>query len=100
MLDGQPEDVVSIANACNRICELGGLKHRVEDVPPSDDPELEKVFGPTLIAIATKAANETRTGTRKLTDSKTYKRLGYDPISLDDGLRQTTEWLRALGRID
>jgi nucleoside-diphosphate-sugar epimerase len=100
MLDGQPEDVVSIANACNRICELAGLKHRVEDVPPSDDPELEKVFGPTLIAIATKAANETRTGTRKLTDSKTYKRLGYDPISLDDGLRQTTEWLRALGRID
>ena len=52
MLDGQPEDVVSIANACNRICQLAGLDHRVVDVEPSDDPELAEVFGPTLVAIA------------------------------------------------
>jgi dihydroflavonol-4-reductase len=99
MLDGRPEDVVSIANACNRICELAGLDHRVVDVEPSDDPELVQVFGPTLMAIATKAASE-RSERRNLTDSKTYKRLGYDPISLDQGLRSTTEWLRAIGRID
>jgi hypothetical protein len=35
-----------------------------------------------------------------LTETKTYKRLGYDPISLDDGLRLTTGWLRRIGRID
>jgi dihydroflavonol-4-reductase len=98
MLDGQPDDVVSIANACNRICELAGLSHRVEDIEPSDDPALEQIFGPTLVAIAAKAASETRVS-RLLTDSKTYKRLGYDPISLDDGLRQTTDWLREIGRI-
>ena len=101
MLDGQPEDVVSIANACNRICELAGLEHRVEDIEPSDDPELAKVFGPTLVAIAAKAAAAGKSGrSRPLSETKTYKRLGYDPISLDDGLQRTTEWLRAIGRID
>ena len=56
MLDGRPEDIVSIANACNRVCRLAGLDHEVVDVEPSDDPELAKVFGPTLMAIAEKAA--------------------------------------------
>jgi dihydroflavonol-4-reductase len=98
MLDGRREDVVSIAKACSRICELAGLDHRVEDVPPSDDPNLAKVFGPTLVAIAAKAAS-VQPSRRSLAESKTYKRLGYDPISLDDGLRKTTEWLRDLGKI-
>ncbi len=99
MLDGRPEDVVSIANACNRMCRLAGLEHRVVDVEPSDDPELAKVFGPTLVAIAGKAKHQTPER-KKLEDSKTYKRLGYSPISLDDGLAPTLEWLRALGRVD
>jgi len=99
MLDGRPEDVVSIAEACSRICELAGLDHRVADVPPSDDPELAKVFGPTLVAIAAKAASD-RPSRRDLTETKTYKRLGYDPISLDDGLRNTTQWLREIGKIN
>ncbi len=99
MLDGRPEDVVSTAEACNRICRLAGLDHRVVDVEPSDDPELAKVFGPTLVAIAFKlaSARPARTG---LTESKTYKRLGYDPISLDEGLEITTGWLREIGKID
>ncbi len=99
MLDGRPEDVVSTAEACNRICALAGLDHRVEDVAPSDDPELVEVFGPTLMAIAFKLAS-VRTPRRDLTESKTYKRLGYDPISLDEGLRRTAEWLREIGRVD
>ena len=98
MLDGQPEDVVSIAKACSRICELAGLDHRVEDVEPSDDPELAKVFGPTLVAIAAKAASD-RPPRTTLNESKTFKRLGYDPISLDEGLRTTTAWFRELGKV-
>lgn len=97
LLDGRPEDVVSIAEACSRICELAGVDHRVEDVDPSDDPELARLFGPTLMAIAIKAASEAP-APRNLFESKTHKRLGYDPVSLDDGLRLTTEWLRDLGR--
>ncbi len=99
MLDGQPEDVVSIAQACSRICELAGLDHRVEDIEPSDDPALAEVFGPTLVAIASKEASH-RPARRPLTESKTYKRLGYDPIGLDQGLTATTEWLRQIGKID
>ncbi|HWD52648.1 MAG TPA: NAD-dependent epimerase/dehydratase family protein [Acidimicrobiales bacterium] len=98
MLDGRPEDVVSVANACNRICQLAGLDHHVVDVDPSDDPELAEVFGPTLVAIATKAAAG-GPGRRSLADSKTYKRLGYDPISLDQGLTSTIGWLREIGRV-
>jgi nucleoside-diphosphate-sugar epimerase len=100
MLDGRPEDVVSIATACTRICELAGIDHRVDDIDPSDDPDLAKVFGPTLVAIAEKAKSAGKGPARRLADSKTYKRLGYDPISLDDGLRATTEWLREVGKID
>ncbi len=99
MLDGRPEDVVSIARACNRICELAGIDHTVEDIAPSDDPELAKVFGPTLVAIAAKQDAD-RGPRRALTESKTYKRLRYDPVSLDDGLRATASWLREMGRVD
>jgi dihydroflavonol-4-reductase len=99
MLDGRPEDVVSIAEACNRICELVGLDHRVKDIEPSDDPELVRVFGPTLLAIASKSASD-RPLRPKLIDSKTYKRLRYDPISLDEGLRATIDWLGEIGKLD
>jgi dihydroflavonol-4-reductase len=98
MLDGRPEDVVSTADACTRMCRLAGLERVVVDVPPSDDPELVKVFGPTLLAIAEKAARETPER-KSLEDSKTYKRLGYSPISLDEGLERTLEWFRAVGKV-
>lgn len=99
MLDGQPEDVVSTAEGCNRICELAGIDHRVEDIAPSDDPELVKVFGPTLLAIAAKW--EKQDSPRRIhSESKTYKRLGYDPVSLDDGMRLTIAWLREIGRFE
>ncbi len=97
MLDGRPEDTVSVAEACNRICELAGLDHRVVDVLPSDDPELVRVFGPTLVAIATKAA-AAPVRPRDLHGSKTYKRLGYEPMTLDEGFGITVDWLRELGK--
>ena len=76
-----------------------GLDREIVDVEPSDDPELAKVFGPTLVAIAEKAAKE-RPGRKSMEDSKTFKRLGYSPISLDEGLGRTLEWFRAIGRLD
>ena len=55
---------------------------------------------PTLVAIAARAAKAAKDppARRPLTESKTYQRLGYDPISLDDGLVATTAWLRELGK--
>jgi nucleoside-diphosphate-sugar epimerase len=99
MLDGRPEDVVSTADACTRMCRLAGLDRVVVDVAPSDDPELLEVFGPTLIAIAKKAAKQTPER-KNLEDSKTFKRLGYRPISLDEGLARTLDWFRAVGKVD
>jgi dihydroflavonol-4-reductase len=98
MLDGQPEDVVSIATACNRMCELVGSEHRVIDVAPSDDPELVATFGPTLVAIAKEAEAEGTPTRRAHEDTKTYQRLGYDPIGMDDGFLATAAWLKELGK--
>jgi len=98
MLDGRAEDIVSTAEACNRICALAGIEHTVVDIEPSDDPELLAVFGPTLMAIAFKLASATAPR-GELSESKTYKRLGYNPISLDEGLRQTGTWLQAIGKV-
>jgi dihydroflavonol-4-reductase len=98
-LDGRPEDVVSTAEACNRICGAAGIDHRVEDIAPSEDPEVLETFGPTLLAIAYKLGAVT-TPRRGVTESKTYKRLGYVPTSLDDGLRQTAAWFSSIGKLD
>jgi nucleoside-diphosphate-sugar epimerase len=99
MFDGGPDAVMSTAAACNHFCELAGVDHRVEDVPPSEDPELIEVFGPTLVAIASKAASD-RPPRRAPTESKTYRRLGYLPTSLDEGFRSTIAWFREVGKID
>jgi dihydroflavonol-4-reductase len=97
MLDGRPEDLTSIAGACNRACELAGVTHRVEDVAPSDDPELAAQFGPTLMSIATKPRADAPLRTA---ESKTAVRLGYVATPLDDGLVALIDWLRAIGRLD
>ena len=98
MLDGRPEDVVSTAVACNRICALSGVDHHVQDVAPSDDPEFVETFGPTLVAIAAKQSSMA-TDRGPIAESKTYKGLGYDPIGLDDGLRSTAAWMRDIGKV-
>lgn len=97
MLDGRPQDVMSIAECCNKICEIASLPHCVEDVEVSDDPALLEEFGPTLLAIA---KNQRGDPTRRPTDTPTSRRLGYRPTSLDDGLLTLVDWLRELGRID
>lgn len=98
VLGGRPEAAVSIAGACNRMAEIAGLDHRVVDVDPSDDPEVLATFGPTLVAIAEKEARQPPVR-KRLEDTKTYGRLRYSPVSLDEGLAATFEWFRALGKI-
>ena len=97
ILDGPPQDVSSTAECCNKVCEIAGLAHRVEDVEVSDDPALLAEFGPTLVAIAKKERGDP---TQRSTDTPTRRRLGYQPTALDDGLVALVAWLRELGRID
>lgn len=98
LLIGQPEAEISTAAGINRACEIAGIEHRVEDLDYRSDPEaLTAEFGPTLMAIAKAAA---KGGRRPRTnDNSTSRRLGYEPMSFDDGLRLLIPWLRELGRL-
>lgn len=99
LLIGRPEDTVSTAAGINRACELAGIDHRVEDLDYRTDPEaLTAEFGPTLMAIAEAAARDVRAPRSR--DNLTVRRLGYDPMPFDDGLRLLISWLRKLGRLD
>jgi dihydroflavonol-4-reductase len=98
LLVGRPEDTVSTAAGCNRACEIAGIDHRVQDLDYRSDPEaLTAAFGPTLMAIAAAAARDVRPP--RSADNPTSRRLGYSPMSLDDGLGLLIPWLRELGRL-
>jgi dihydroflavonol-4-reductase len=99
LLIGQPQANITTAAGINRACEIAGIDHRVEDLDYRSDPEsLTAEFGPTLMAIAEAAAKDVRKPRSK--DNLTTKRLGYHPMSFDDGLRLLIPWLRELGRLD
>lgn len=99
LLVGQSQATISTAAGINRACEIAGIEHRVEDLDYRSDPEaLTAEFGPTLMAIAEAAAKDVRKPRPK--DNLTSRRLGYDPMSFDDGLRLLIPWLRGLGRLD
>ena len=97
LLDGRPQDVISIAACCNIACEAAGIDHRVEDIPVTDDPELVAEFGPTLVAIAAKA--KAHPSKPRAIKTRTHARLGYDPTALHEGLARLVPWLRELGKI-
>jgi dihydroflavonol-4-reductase len=81
-----------------RPCEIAGIDHRVEDLDYRTDPEaLTAEFGPTLMAIAEAAAKSVRKP--RTDDNLTTRRLGYQPMSFDDGLRLLISWLRKLGKL-
>jgi len=96
MLDGRPEDLTTTAGGCNRICELAGVAHRVDELDPVGHPELADTFGPTLMAIAERTATDPEP---REPATKTRRRLGYAPVALDDGLRVTLRWLESIGRL-
>ena len=97
VLQGRPQDVLSVAGCCNRLCEMAGIDHRVRDLDPVEDREQAAAFGPTMLAIAEKWARDEEGASRET--PRTTSRLGYDPTSLDDGLGQFLAWLRQLGQI-
>jgi dihydroflavonol-4-reductase len=98
LLVGRPEDTFSTAGGINRACDIAGIEHHVEDLDYRTDPEaLTAEFGPTLMAIAEAAAKSVRK--LRTNDNLTTRRLGYQPMSFDDGLRLLITWLRGLARL-
>jgi dihydroflavonol-4-reductase len=98
LLVGRPEDTLSTAGGINRACKVAGIDHHVEDLDYRTDPEaLTAEFGPTLMAIAKAAAKSERK--LRTNDNLTTRRLDYQPMSFDDGLRLLISWLRKLGKL-
>jgi dihydroflavonol-4-reductase len=98
LLVGRPEDTLSTAGGINRACKAAGIDHHVEDLDYRTDPEaLTAEFGPTLMAIAKAAAKSERK--LRTNDNLTTRRLDYQPMSFDDGLRLLISWLRKLGKL-
>jgi dihydroflavonol-4-reductase len=98
LLVGRPDESFTTAGGINRACEIAGIDHRVEDLDYREDPEaLTAEFGPTLMAIAEAAA--TRVRKPRTNDNLTARRLGYQPMSFDDGLRLLISWLREIGKL-
>jgi dihydroflavonol-4-reductase len=98
LLVGRPDESFTTAGGINRACEIAGIDHRVEDLDYRTDPEaLTAEFGPTLMAIAKAASKSVRK--LRTDDNLTTRRLGYQPISFDDGLRLLIGWLREIGRL-
>jgi dihydroflavonol-4-reductase len=98
LLVGRPDESFTTAAGISRACEIAGIDHRVEDLDYRTDPEALTVeFGPTLMAIAKAASKSARK--LRTDDNLTTRRLGYQPISFDDGLRLLIGWLREIGRL-
>lgn len=98
-LTGRPEDELSTAEGCNIACELAGVEHRVVDLDhrKATPAELE-MFGPTLYAIAEAAAGRSRTS-RTSGESLTHQALGYEPVSITEGMTRFVSWLRDIGKL-
>jgi dihydroflavonol-4-reductase len=89
---GQPGDVTGIAGFMNMACDIAGIDHRVEAVTGAalDDPAQLERFGPTLIALGKQQFPDPF-----FVNDLTTQRLDYAPVSLEDGMRRTVDWLYA-----
>jgi dihydroflavonol-4-reductase len=91
---GRPSDVGGVPCFCNAACEVAGSPHRVTEVAVAelDDPEVAARFGPSLVALARK-----RFPSPFFVNDQTVERLGYEPLTLHEGLERTVPWLREHG---
>lgn len=91
---GRPEDVSGIPEFCNRALDFLGMSHRVEPLGAADveDPDVAARFGPSLCELARRRFPEPF-----FRYEHTLERLGHEPVSLDDGVARTCEWLQQQG---
>jgi dihydroflavonol-4-reductase len=93
---GLPEDAGTIAEVCNRACEMAGVANRVRQITVEEleTPENIRIFGPTMPLLAKNAVGKPRTDSRF-----TQERLRYKPTPLKTGMRETLDWMRQVGAI-
>jgi dihydroflavonol-4-reductase len=91
---GRPSDVGGVPYFCNAACEVARSPNRVSEVSVAelDDPEVAARYGPSLVALARK-----HFPSPFFVYDQTVERLGYDPVSLHEGLARTIPWMRDTG---
>jgi dihydroflavonol-4-reductase len=89
---GRPDDVGTFAFFLNRALELMDSDRRVSEIPKDqlDDPEVIEQFGESWAHLG-----KTNFPDPWFDSSFTISRLGHRPVTLDYGLEQTIEWMRA-----
>lgn len=90
---GPTADAQSVPSFLDAACRIAGVPHRVEEVPPSDDPAFDAEFG-SMAAIARRRLPHPIVDNRLTCDE-----LGYAPTSVADGLAATIGWLRRIGEL-
>ncbi|HKX77153.1 MAG TPA: NAD-dependent epimerase/dehydratase family protein [Novosphingobium sp.] len=93
---GDPADSATIAENCNRACEIAGVPHRVSEIPRDqlDSPEVIAQFGTTMPALA-----KHKPAGPGVDDSITRQKLGTALTSTGVGFPKTIDWFRANGFI-
>jgi nucleoside-diphosphate-sugar epimerase len=91
---GRPGDVGGVPWFCNAALEVAGSDKRVTEVAVSalDDPDVAARFGPSLVALARK-----QFPSPFFVNDQTVERLGYEPLTLHEGLARTIPWMRDHG---
>jgi nucleoside-diphosphate-sugar epimerase len=91
---GRPGDVGGVPWFCNAALEVAGSDQRVSEVSVAelDDPEVAARFGPSLVALARK-----HFPSPFFVNDQTVERLGYEPLTLHEGLGRTIPWMRDHG---
>jgi nucleoside-diphosphate-sugar epimerase len=89
---GRSDEDMSLPEFCNLMCELAGVKHRVETVP------LDKVAGDAEFGSMVKYLRASYP--KPLVNSAaTDRELGVAPTPVREGLLHTLRWLEASGQI-
>jgi dihydroflavonol-4-reductase len=89
------EDAMTTAAFLSLACEAAGVAHRVRETTiDPDDPAAVERYGDTLVDLAGR-----RWPVPWFDNSYTRGQLDYQPVPVRAALRETVEWLRALGQI-
>ncbi|MGE3444659.1 MAG: NAD-dependent epimerase/dehydratase family protein [Acidimicrobiia bacterium] len=91
---GPADQACSLARLCNKFLELAGIDRHVEEVTIDPTrPDAEAVYGSMLKYVQSSYPEPHHD------DTATTTELGVPLTSVDDGLRQTLEWLRLNGKL-
>ena len=90
-------------NVCEQLIERGDHVRALVRNP--DTAAALSAIGVELIKGDISDADDVRRAAKdvrkpRTADNLTTRRLGYDPMSFDDGLRLLIPWLRELGRLE